>query len=116
MSVSTTAKYGGCLKDFLTMPKGQITSSILIINYYHSLKKRLDILIFFALTNNYCHSLKKGLQLLTASILINNYCCGLKKGLETQLVSTTLTLFIINFDIFDVIFSNIKTSQIGYTL
>ena len=113
-SISTTAEYRGYLEGFLAMPKGQTTFSAPIINYCSGLRKGLEILTSFALTNNYYCSLKKRLERQTFSVPSNYHCRGLKERLETQLMSTTSTLFISSSDIPEDISSSIEPLKTSY--
>lgn len=112
----------------------QTTSSTLTINYCHGFKEGLETLTSLTPTNNYCHGLKEGLETLTSSTPTNNYCHSLKKGLRTltssastnnyrymfrkgleiQLMFTTSTSFISDFNISDIMPSSIKLVKMSY--
>lgn len=111
---SAITEHSGYPKDFLAIPKGQITFFAPIINYYHSFKERLEILISSIPTNNYYHNFKKGLDTLTSSTSINNYYRNLKEGLVIQLIFTISTSFISGFNIPKDIFSSIESTKTSY--
>ena len=115
-STLATTEYGSYLEGFWAASKSQTTSSALIINYCHGLRKGLEILTYSASTNNHCHGLRKGLEIQTSSALINNYCHGFKKMLEIQLVSTTCILLVSGFNIPEDIPSSIESAKLSYAL
>lgn len=135
-STSATSEHSGHLRGFWAMPKSQSTSSASIINHCHSLRKRLETLTSSTYINNHCHGLREKFKILILSTPINNHCCGLRKVLETQISSTstsnychdlrkgleiqlvyiTTISFFSDFDILEVISSNMKTVEIGYAL
>lgn len=108
---STIAKYGGHLKGFVAVPKGQTTFFTLTINFCQGFREELEILTFFTPINNYCRSFKRQLYTLISFTPTNNYCRSFRKGLEIQLVSTTFILFVSSFDILNIIPSTIKPTK-----